>query len=58
MRAIERFIGQKIPQLKLDNFNYVMTTALSREAQSGVRMAVRGGRTATGYSYGPRRRRR
>ena len=57
LRAIERFIGQKIPQLKLENFNYLATPVLSDKQLSGDRRAVRGGRTSKGYSFSPSRRR-
>ncbi len=59
LRAIERFIGQKIPRLKLENFSYVPTPLFQEELLStGRRSAVRGGRTSTGYSFSPSRRRR
>jgi ATP-dependent RNA helicase RhlE len=58
LRAIERFIGQKIPRLKLDNFHYLATPVLHDDSLSADRRAVRGGRTATGYSFAPSRRRR
>jgi ATP-dependent RNA helicase RhlE len=57
LRAIERFIGQKIPQLKLENFHYMATPVLQGERITASRQAVRGGRTATGYSFSPSRRR-
>ena len=56
LRAIERFIGQKIPRLKLDNFPYLATPLFHEERLSASRQSVRGGRTATGYSFAPRRR--
>jgi ATP-dependent RNA helicase RhlE len=58
LRAIERFIGQKIPRLKLENFNYVATPLFHEEAMTGGRRAVQGGRTARGYSFRPSGRRR
>ena len=58
LRAIERFIGQKIPQLKLDNFNYVLTPLFNEQAISGDRRSVRSVRTTRGYSFSPSRRRR
>jgi ATP-dependent RNA helicase RhlE len=58
LRAIERFIGQKIPRLKLEGFPYMATPMFHEESLSTDRRAVRGGRTATGYSFAPSRRRR
>src|SRR5215467_423446 len=59
--AIERFIGQKIPRVKLENFNY-RYTALFEESKPGHAlsgpMRARGARVRGGYFYGPARRRR
>lgn len=55
--AIERFIGRKIPRLKLDTFDYAYTSLFKEEPSGGPSLRARGGRTRTGYSYGPRRRR-
>jgi ATP-dependent RNA helicase RhlE len=55
--AIERFIGQKVPRLKLENFDYVATPMFNEKSLSGDRRSVAGGRTARGYSFAPRRRR-
>jgi ATP-dependent RNA helicase RhlE len=59
--AIERFISQKIPRVKLDNFEY-RYTALFEEgkpgAPSGAGSRVRGARVRGGYFFGPSRRRR
>ena len=57
VQAIERFIGQKVPRLKLENFNYVLTTMFNEESLATSRRNVRGGRTTHGYSFAPRRRR-
>jgi ATP-dependent RNA helicase RhlE len=61
VNAIERFIGQKIPRVKLDNFNYTYT-ALFEEGKPGQPAGgvgrVRGARVRGGYFYGPARRRR
>jgi ATP-dependent RNA helicase RhlE len=57
VQAIERFIGQKVPRLKLDNFDYVLTTMFQEESLAASRRNVRGGRTTHGYSFAPRRRR-
>ncbi len=51
VRAIERFIGQSVPRLKLENFDYLYTTLLTNEA-SIPGGAPRGGRTLRGHSFG------
>jgi ATP-dependent RNA helicase RhlE len=58
VQAIERFIGQKVPRLKLENFDYIATPMFQEEAMAASRRNVMGGRTARGYSFSPRRRRR
>jgi len=60
--AIERFISQKIPRVKLENFNY-RYTALFEESkpgqpQGGFPGKVRGGRVRGGYHFAPGGRRR
>ena len=58
--AIERFISQKIPRVKLEDFNYTYT-ALFEEGKPGQPAGggrVRGARVRGGYFYGPARRRR
>jgi ATP-dependent RNA helicase RhlE len=62
VNAIERFISQKIPRVKLENFDY-RYTALFEEGkpghpQGGGGGRVRGARVRGGYFYGPARRRR
>ncbi|MCE0524111.1 MAG: DEAD/DEAH box helicase [Methylacidiphilales bacterium] len=56
--AIERFIGQTIPRVKLENFPYVYSLALDDKARHVVGKAgnIRGGRAGKGYSFGVRRR--
>jgi hypothetical protein len=58
--AIERFIGRKIPRVKLDNFNY-QYTALFEEDKPGQKSRftgkVRGGRLRGGYYFGPAKQR-
>src|SRR5436189_1499063 len=56
LQSIERFIGQKIPRLKIDNFPYKYTALFEPESTSGGRRAIGGGRSHRGYSYGRRRR--
>ena len=56
LQAIERFIGQKIPRLKLENFSYLYTAFFEPESgTSSRRRAIGGGRTHRGYSFGRRR---
>ena len=61
VHAIERFISQKIPRVKLEEFEYKYT-ALFEEgkpgAPSGGGNRVRGARVRGGYFYGPAKRRR
>ncbi len=60
VNAIERFISQKIPRVKLDHFDY-RYTALFEEGKPGRPQGgvsrVRGARIRGGYFYGPARRR-
>src|SRR3982751_6841430 len=57
LQAIERFIGAKIPRLKLDGFSYLYTALFEPESVTGTgKRAIGGGRTHGGYSYGRRRR--
>ncbi len=61
VNAIEHFIGQKIPRVKLENFDY-RYTALFEESKPGHPAGgigrVRGARVRGGYFFGPVRRRR
>ncbi|HUB67898.1 MAG TPA: DEAD/DEAH box helicase [Candidatus Methylacidiphilales bacterium] len=56
--AIERFIGQSLPRVKLEDFPYVYSLALDDKARHVVGKAgnIRGGRAGKGYSFGVRRR--
>jgi ATP-dependent RNA helicase RhlE len=56
LQAIEHFIGQKIPRLKLENFPYKFTILFEPESAAGGRRAIGGGRGHRGFSYGRRRR--
>ncbi|HEV2094997.1 MAG TPA: DEAD/DEAH box helicase [Chthoniobacterales bacterium] len=56
LQAIERFIGQKIPRLKLESFSYLYTALFEPEAGAGGKRGIGGGRTHRGYSFGRRRR--
>ena len=59
--AIERFISQKIPRVKMEKFEY-RYTALFEEAKPGAAAGfpgkVRGGRVHGGYHFAPGGRRR
>jgi ATP-dependent RNA helicase RhlE len=55
LQAIEHFIGQKIPRLKLENFPYLYTALFEPESATRGKRAVGGGRTHRGYSFGRRR---
>ncbi|HEY1583883.1 MAG TPA: DEAD/DEAH box helicase [Chthoniobacterales bacterium] len=56
LQAIERFIGQKIPRLKIENFPYIYTVLFEPESALSGKRAIGGGRTHRGYSFGRRRR--
>jgi ATP-dependent RNA helicase RhlE len=56
LQAIEHFIGQKIPRLKLENFAYLYTALFEPEVAAGSKRGIGGGRTHRGYSFGRRRR--
>ena len=60
MAAIEKFIGQKIPRVKLDGFNYKYTALFEDEKSGGspYDRKVRGMRVHGGYVFGSARRRR
>jgi ATP-dependent RNA helicase RhlE len=59
VRAIERFIGQTIPRVKIENFRYDETAAFRTDADVGSRRAVTVARTARGgWSFAPGKRRR
>jgi ATP-dependent RNA helicase RhlE len=61
VQAIERFIGQKISRVKLEDFNY-RYTALFEDSKPGQPEApvrrITGVRLRGGYYFGPARRRR
>lgn len=57
VKDIERFIGQSVPRLKLDNFDYLYT-AIFNEAEAAASLkAAKGVRTHKGYRFGAKRRR-
>jgi len=58
--AIERFIGRKVPRIKLDKFDYQYTALFEEQKpgqKSGYTGKVRGVRLRGGYFFGPGRRR-
>jgi ATP-dependent RNA helicase RhlE len=61
VQAIERFISQKVPRVKLEDFNY-RYTALFEENKPGQAAGpprrIAGARIRGGYFFGPVRRRR
>ena len=61
VNAIERFISQTIPRVKLENFDY-RYTALFEQSKPGKASAppprIAGVRLRGGYFFGPVRRRR
>lgn len=61
VQAIERFIGQKVERVKLENFDYKYT-ALFDEGKPGqpsvYERRTRGVRLSGGYYFGPSRRRK
>jgi len=58
--AIERFISQKIPRVKLENFDYQYTALFdeNKSGRGGFPGKARGVRVHGGYHFGPARRRR
>ncbi len=56
VRKIERFIGMKIPRLKIETFDYLYTALFNEDAIPPGGLA-KGGRTLKGYSFGARRKR-
>ena len=58
--AIERFISQKIPRVKIENFEYTYTHLFEegKPGQPAGGTRVRGARVRGGYFYGPAKRRR
>jgi ATP-dependent RNA helicase RhlE len=58
VHAIERFIGQKIPRVKLEDFNYRYTALFEQGKPGGVPQRITGARIRGGYFFGPAKRRR
>ena len=58
IRKIERFIGQRIERLKIDDYPYMYTALFNEKDMAGGLSTTRGARTLSGYSAGSRRKRR
>jgi ATP-dependent RNA helicase RhlE len=61
VEAIERFISQKIPRVKLENFDYRYTALFEQDKPGqaqGRAPRITGVRVHGGYFFGPARRRR
>src|SRR5213596_805032 len=56
LQAIEHFIGQKIPRLKLEKFPYLFTALFEPETSVGGKHRIGGTRARRGYSFSRRRR--
>ena len=56
VKDIERFIGQSVPRLKLDKFDYLYTAVFNEAEASAALKAAKGVRTHKGYRFGSKRR--
>ena len=56
VRAIENFIGRKVPRRKLEGFDYLFTTMFDETAAAAAVKDARGVRTLKGTTFGKRRR--
>jgi ATP-dependent RNA helicase RhlE len=54
---IERFIGQKVPRQKLENFQYVYTALFDEDRVMASLKGAKGVRTHKGMRFGAKRRR-
>ncbi|GAB4179578.1 MAG: DEAD/DEAH box helicase [Terrimicrobiaceae bacterium] len=57
VKAIERFIGSKVPRLKLEGFDYHYTTMFNEDAVEQALKGAKGVRGIKGTTFGRRRRR-
>lgn len=57
VKDIERFIGQKVPRLKLDQFDYVYSAVFNEDAVTAALKGAKGVRTHKGMRFGASRRR-
>jgi ATP-dependent RNA helicase RhlE len=58
VKDIERFIAQKVPRLKLENFPYVYSAVFNEEVASAALKGAKGVRTHKGMAFGSTRKRR
>lgn len=58
VKDIERFISQKIPRQKLDNFPYVFSAIFNEESVAAALKGAKGVRTHKGTRFGSTRKRR
>lgn len=59
VQAIERFIGQSIPRVKLDNYEYRYTALFEQTGKNAAPpQRITGARIRGGYFFGPAKRRR
>lgn len=56
VKDIERFIGQSVPRLKLDNFAYVYTAIFNEAEAAAALKSAKGVRTHKGMRFGSKRR--
>jgi len=57
VKDVERFIGQSVPRLKLENFEYVYTAIFNEVEAAASLKAAKGVRTHKGYRFGAKKRR-
>ena len=57
VKAIERFIGRKVPRLKLENFPYLYTAMFDEQLVESALKSAKGVRGLKGTTFGRRRRR-
>jgi ATP-dependent RNA helicase RhlE len=58
VQSIERFIGQKIPREKIENFDYKYTALFDQGVDGVAGRRTKGVRVSGGYHFGSTRRRR
>ena len=56
VKDIERFIGQSVPRLKLENFEYVYTAIFNETEAAAALKSAKGVRTHKGMRFGSKRR--
>lgn len=58
VKDIERFIAQKVPRMKLENFPYVYSAIFNEDLVTAALKGAKGVRTHKGMSFGSSRKRR